>query len=145
MYETAITGELMWANSTWYIMTGHGTEPEDHYAKSFYKFIDPADHGLMDREWSRLINEKQEIRFDFRTVKPWINYASGKPVAEPCWMLAMAVPEFDVDGSVKHIFGTLTEISQLKWSEAQEKRNRMEADEGLIISEEVACLIANGP
>lgn len=130
MYEVSTNGEMIWANSTWYTMTGHSTRPEDHYAKSFYNFIDPADHGIMDREWSSLVDGKENISFEFRTIKPWINHASGQPVPEPCWLLAMAVPEFNDDGSVRHIFGTLTDISQLKWSEAQEKRNRMKADEG---------------
>ena len=98
-------GLVIWANSQWYEMTGHGRAPEDHYPLSFVNFIAEDDQPLLFREWDKLTIAKMETRFEIRVRRKWINNTSDKPTEETAWLLAMAFPEIANDGSVKSVMG----------------------------------------
>lgn len=119
----------MWANSQFYGMTGHGRAPEDHYPLSFAKIFAEEDHPLLWEEWDKVTMGKEDIRLEIRVTKPWINNSSGKAAHEPAWLLVMAFPERDSDGSVRSIMGCTADISQLKWAESVQTRSRIDAEE----------------
>ena len=132
VYRVSSDGMVLWANPAWYSMTGHGREPKDHYQKSFYDFIDPIDHPLMDRKWNDIIVGKVPITFEFRTVQPWVSRVNGEMVSETRWILAQALPEFDGNGSVKNVVGITADISSIKYAETLQARSRVEAEEGNV-------------
>ena len=115
--------------SQFYEMTGHGRAPEDHYPFSFAKIIAEEDHPLLWEEWDKVTVGKVEIRFEIRVTKPWINNTTGKPTQESAWLLVMAFPVRDEDGSVRSIMGCTADISQLKWAESVQTRSRIDAEE----------------
>lgn len=129
MFYISVEGLVMWANSQWYEMTGHGRAPEDHYPLSFANFIAEEDHPLLWEEWDKVATGKADIRFEVRVRRAWINNTGGKPTKEPAWLLAMAFPERDADGSVRSIMGCTADISQLKWAESVQTRSRIDAEE----------------
>ncbi|KAI9808847.1 MAG: hypothetical protein M1827_007170 [Pycnora praestabilis] len=129
MFYITPEGLVMWANSQWYEMTGHGRMPEDHYPMSFLNFILDEDHEILYQKWDDLTIKKVEATFEIRIKRRWINHASGKPTEETAWLLAMAFPEKGIDGSVHSIMGCTADISQLKWVESVQMRSRMDAEE----------------
>ncbi|KAL9118981.1 MAG: hypothetical protein Q9187_004467 [Circinaria calcarea] len=129
MFYYSPEGLLIWANSQYYDMTGNSRDPKDQYTKSFYSATAEEDHALLDREFHKITVEKKQVRFEFRTKRPWINTMSGKPVKETAWLLCEAFPVLDEDGSVKDIMGTTTDISHLKWAESLQMRSRIAAEE----------------
>lgn len=129
MFYISVEGLIMWANSQFYEMTGHGRAPEDHYPLSFAKIIADEDHTRLWEEWDKVTVGKAEIRFETRVTKPWINNTSGKPAKESAWLLVMAFPEVDADGSVRSIMGCTADISRLKWAESVQTRSRIDAEE----------------
>ena len=114
-------------------MTGNSRDPKDQYNKSFYNATAEEDHGLLDRGFHDITVEKKQVRFEFRTKRPWINTMSGKPVKETAWLLCEAFPVLNEDGSVNSIMGTTTDISHLKWAESLQTRSRIAAEEGIIV------------
>ena len=115
-------------------MTGHSRDPKDHYPMSFYNVIEAEDHPIIDRTFERLTVEKKAAHFEFRLTKRWINTIGSKSIEEPTWLLGLAVPQLNEDGSVKSIMGVQADISKLKWAESLQKRSRIEAEEGTASS-----------
>ena len=118
--------------SSGYEMTGHSRDPKDHYPMSFYNVIEPADHPMIDQTFERLTVEKKAAHFEFRLTRRWINIVGSKSVEEPTWLLGLAVPQLNEDGSVKSIMGVQADISKLKWAESLQMRSRIEAEEGTV-------------
>ena len=129
MFYISVEGLVMWANSQFYEMTGHGRAPEDHYPLSFAKIIAEEDQPLLWEQWDKVTLGKVDITFETRVTRPWINNTTGKPTKESAWLLVMAFPEVDADGSVRSIMGCTTDISQLKWAESVQTRSRIDAEE----------------
>ena len=115
-------------------MTGHSRDPQDHYPMSFYGVIEAEDHPLIDRTFERLTVEKKAAHFEFRLTKRWINTIGSKSFEEATWLLGLAVPQLNEDGSVKSIMGVQADISKLKWAESLQMRSRIEAEEGTVSS-----------
>jgi PAS domain-containing protein len=121
-------GMVIYANDSWYKLTQH---PRDALAPmSWYSVIASDMHPLMDLEWAKLLSG-ETVSFELRLRKPWVSpeVVDGKNVMGVTWIIAAAFPEKGVDGKVKSVYGTLTDISKQKWAEDFHKRKMQEAME----------------
>ena len=112
-------------------MTGHSKKPEEHYPLSFYSNILEVDHPEVARVFEKLTVSKKPVQLEYRTKKPWIHHVNGSPVQETAWVLSMAFPVLNEDGSVKNLMGCTADISHLKWAESLQMRSRIQAEEGI--------------
>lgn len=64
-------------------------------------------------------NEKIPQTFEFRLNKPWVG---GDGVIGETWMTASGYPDFDQDGNIKEIMGTMSDVSRYKWAESVQKQ-----------------------
>ncbi len=149
MFDFSADGTVMWANSQCerlclplrstilllifqgYEMTGHSRDSADHCPMSLYSIVAEEDHSLVDKQFEMLTVEKTNVRFEHRVKKTWINSATPQQTEETTWLLCMAFPDLNSDGSLKSILGCTADISQLKWAESLHKRSRLEAEEGM--------------
>ncbi|MCJ1309660.1 hypothetical protein MMC25_003320 [Agyrium rufum] len=118
-------GKLTYSNDTWYEISRHPKElnSTDNWMDS----IKDEDRGMVLDMWHRLIKDKipmTNVEFRFKT--PWTR---RDDVLEDTWVLANAYPERNIDGSLKSVFGSITNISQQKWAANLEKRRTEEAIE----------------
>jgi hypothetical protein len=88
--------------------------------------IEDEDREGVEAVWKTLVNRKTLVTHEFRFKTPWQarNGSRGDT-----WVLMSAYPERDVDGSLKSVFGSITNISQQKWAEDFQKRRMEEAIE----------------
>lgn len=108
-------------------MTGLPRNLEDHSPLSFLKSVEPEDHETFHRDWKKLIEEKEEITSELRLKKPWIRKESKE--ADNTWILFLALPQLDDDGSIAKVFGCTTDISHFKWAESVQLNSRLQAEE----------------
>lgn len=83
------------------------------------------DKPVVEEAWKRLLNDKKSIIQEFRFMAA--RELHGHPIQT--WALMSAYPEKDDSGTVKAIFGCITDISQQKWAENFQKQRRDEAME----------------
>jgi hypothetical protein len=110
-----------------YEMTGHSRNPEEHYPMSFLKCVEQQDHAAFHLEWERLTQLKEEVSMEIRLRKPWIQQESNQ--ADPTWILFLALPQFDDQGTLTKVLGCTTDISGFKVAEQVEKISRLQAEE----------------
>jgi signal transduction histidine kinase/CheY-like chemotaxis protein len=125
-------GQITYCNDTWYEIT---RVPKD--SKSTDRWIDAVsedDQPRVRKLWSELIEQcKPVTAFEFRFKAKWRDRHGN---SSDTWALFSAYPETHTEdgagvvvGSLKSIFGSLTNISQQKWAEDFQKRKMEEAIE----------------
>ena len=129
MFYISPEGQVIWANTQWYEMMGHGRLPEDHYPMSFVDVMLEDDRPLLLEQWRKLTIEKIEVSFEIQVKKPWINPPGDNSSTGTSWILEMAFPEMNDDGSVKSIMGCTADVSHFKWAESVQMRSRLDAEE----------------
>ncbi|MCJ1471987.1 hypothetical protein MMC13_000631 [Lambiella insularis] len=135
MYTVAPDGMIVWANTQWYEMMGHGRRPSDHYPMSFRDCIALEDVSLVEEKWHDLAVTGVKADFEFRTKKSWVNPAGDDSVEYPAWVMALAFPIKYEDGSIRSIMGCTTDISHFKWAESVQTRSRIDAEEAKMQQE----------
>ncbi|KAL3423636.1 hsp90-like protein [Phlyctema vagabunda] len=130
MFNYAPSGVLLWANATWYEITGH---PVNTGASlSFADLIsDLEEKSKFDERWAMLMEDQALVRYEIRLKKPWTKQIPGtdEMFEGATWVLASAYPEKNEDGSIRSIMGTITDISEQKWAEGVQDTRRKEAEE----------------
>ena len=117
-------GKPLYINDKWYEISDvpKGLEGTDEWME----YIREEDQVTLKQLWSDLVHRGIALDTEFRFKRKWIdqNGSNGDT-----WVLASAFPEKGMDGNVKVIFGSITDISQQKWAEHFEKRRMEEAVE----------------
>ena len=94
-------------------MTGHGRYDDSPFA--FMDLMDEGSRSRAERMWKDMMTDskprQEELRLTSANVIP--RDLSGDPIEY--WVLATSQPEFDADGKVMAIMGSIADISHLKW------------------------------
>ncbi len=117
-------GKIAYCNEKWYEISRvpKGLEGTDEWIDS----VKEEDKEILRNLWSDLVHNAVPLNTEIRFQATWIDQNGNKC---DTWALASAFPERGVDGRVKVIFGSITDISQQKWAEHFEKRRMEEAVE----------------
>ncbi|KAM0329207.1 hypothetical protein ACHAQA_004506 [Verticillium albo-atrum] len=116
-------GQFNFANDTWWQISRHprGEDSTDTWMQS----IRDEDRAGVELVWQSLLKEKVAITHEFRFK---CSRQSGDNTIDT-WVLMSAFPERAEDGSLKSVFGCITDISSQKWAEAFQMLRREEAVE----------------
>lgn len=117
-------GKLTYINDKWYEISKvpKGVEGTDEWMNS----VKIEDQSTLRQLWSDLVNNGVALNTEVRFNTAWIDQNGNEG---DTWVLASAYPEKGVDGRVRVIFGSITDISQQKSAEYFEKRRMEEAVE----------------
>lgn len=125
MFIANSEGKLTFCNDTWYKITGH---PRDgHHGLNWMDSVKDEDREIVEEMWNKLINKKEPANREFRFKVRW--EARNGSAKGDTWVLASAYPEKAENGSLKSVFGSITNISQQKWAEDVQKQRTEEAVE----------------
>jgi signal transduction histidine kinase len=125
-------GQITYCNDTWYEIT---RVPKDSRSTDrWIEAVSEADQPRVRKRWSELIEQcKPVTAFEFRFKAKWRDRHGN---SSDTWALFSAYPETHTEdsagaavGSLKSVFGSLTNISQQKWAEDFQKRKTEEAIE----------------
>ncbi|KAH8669640.1 putative histidine kinase M3YPp [Tricladium varicosporioides] len=128
MFHIDPAGVLIYANNDYYALTEH---PRDvSYPMSWYNVIHTEDHGIVDREWAKLL-QGDNVSFELRLRRPWVadEVVAGEKAEGSTWIIAAAYAEKAEDDTVLGVLGCITDISRQKWTEGFQKRKMLEAVE----------------
>lgn len=115
-------GKMTYCNNRFFELTGHA-QVEDYASIDWDKnIVYPDDLHVVADLWKTLLDDKQPSDAHIRLKKTW-NLGDG--VLRQTWVESQASPEFDAEGNVVSIFGTLSDISRFKWAE-EIQRTRIE-------------------
>lgn len=112
------------SNDTWYEITR--VPKGDQPAENWVDFVLDEDMPLVRSLWQDLVEHTKPASTEFRFKAPWVD-RSG--VSGETWVLFSAYPEPYEDGSLKSVFGSMTNISSQKWAEGLQKKKMEEAVE----------------
>lgn len=121
-FEYDLEGTLIYANKSWYALSGHPTTPQAHTEKRFLDLCHPDDIENVTKAWMGLVQGKP-VTFEMR----WRHM--GTPTAQSLgaqWVLAACLPLYDDHGQLKSISGCTTDINNQKLSQ-QIAHSRAEA------------------
>ena len=117
-------GHITYCNDTWYEISG---VPREHITEDkWMDYIMDEDRAVVKAMWNNLVSDAAALNVEFRYRTPW---QDPNGIKGDTWVLASAYPEKNHDGTLKGIFGSITNISQQKWAEYFEKRRVEEAVE----------------
>jgi len=116
---------LAYCNRAWFEMTGHAVVPFEQI--DWASIVYEEDLELVCSHWTRLMSTQESTSIEFRLRKRWVD-GNGVTMG-PVWVTTSALPEFNEDGSVKGIIGTMLDISALKFAETVQQMKVQEATE----------------
>jgi signal transduction histidine kinase len=122
MFIAGPDGRFSYCNEMWWDISGH---PRSKPAETWMESVREEDRAGLEAVWDKLINQKTAITHELR-------FRGTRLHADQLmdtWVLMSAYPEKDVFGSVKSIFGCITDISSQKSAEYFQKQRREEAVE----------------
>lgn len=115
-------GQLTFANEAWYQITGF---PRGQFiGYKWADYVSDLDRDTCWNMWQKLLKHKVPITVEFRWKKLWRDQFGNK---DESWSLASASPEFDADGNIRVIYGSVTEISSQKLAETMQRKRMEEA------------------
>ncbi|KAL0264352.1 hypothetical protein SLS55_000300 [Diplodia seriata] len=117
-------GHIIYCNDTWYeISRVHkDTASTDQWIDA----VKPEDQQMVASLWNTLVEKTEAVTAEFRFKAPWEDRNGN---STDTWVLFSAYPEKNLQGTLKSVFGTITNISQQKWAEGFQKRKMEEAVE----------------
>ncbi|KAK8016337.1 hypothetical protein PG993_014526 [Apiospora rasikravindrae] len=117
-------GLINYCNEMWWEVSQH--QPRSEYnVNTWMDSVNDEDRPALEEVWKRMLDDKMAITHEFR-FKRLRDHSSG---AINNWVLMSAYPERHRDGSIKGIFGCITDISQQKLAEQIQNQRREEAVE----------------
>ncbi|KAI5359461.1 putative PAS domain, signal transduction response regulator, receiver domain, CheY-like superfamily [Septoria linicola] len=118
-------GKITFANDTWYDIS---RVPKNvNMADTWMDAVKPEDLDIVKELWTDLVVNVRSVRKEFRFKAQWKDSKSGD--TGDTWALFSGFPEQYADGKLKHIFGSITDISQQKRAEGLQTRKMEEAVE----------------
>ena len=124
MFIANSEGRIIYCNDTWYEITR--CPREESSQDRWMDWIKEDDQDAVKESWVNLVENTVPLSTEFRFKAPW---KDRNGVKGDTWVLASAYPEKGESGSVKSIFGSITNISQQKWAEGLQKKRMEEAVE----------------
>ncbi|KAK6003602.1 hypothetical protein QM012_009373 [Aureobasidium pullulans] len=122
-FGTQSQQQLSYCNRAWFEMTGHPVVPFEQIDWTTTIYED--DIELVRTAWTRVFSTENPTTVQFRLRRSW---ADGNGVTiGPVWVTASALPEYNEDGSIKGIIGTMLDISALKFAETVQQMKVQEA------------------
>ena len=118
------TGRITYCNDMWYEVSK--VRKESQTDDKWMQSVKDDDRENVSILWYNLVHKATPFTTEIRFKAPWLDPMDTD--AER-WVLLSAHPEKNQDGSVKVIFGSITDISKQKWAELLEKRRVDEAVE----------------
>ena len=124
MFIANSEGKITFANDTWYDIS---RVPKDGaMADKWMEAVNPDDRILVSQLWNDLVVGTKPVSSEFRFKAQWEDRNGHRG---DTWVLFSGYPEKYEDGSLKSIFGSITNISQQKWAEGIQTRKMEEAVE----------------
>ncbi|KAF2772771.1 histidine kinase [Teratosphaeria nubilosa] len=82
--------------------------------------VHPEDLDRFIGVWTSVREDKAPVTIEYRLRRPWksIDRATGQELNGDFWLLAVAYPEIEPDGTVSSVQGWLTDISHRKFLES---------------------------
>lgn len=117
-------GQIAYCNEKWFEISK--VPKAGHVYDNWMEYVRSEDRSKVETLWSNLVNDTTPFSTEFRFKASWKD--PNGDVGDT-WVLASAFPERNADGSLKVIFGSITDISRQKWAEHFEKRRVEEAVE----------------
>ncbi|KAK5943410.1 hypothetical protein PMZ80_004417 [Knufia obscura] len=112
-FEYDLEGTLIFANKSWYALSGHPMTPQAHTEMRFLDLCHPDDAGIIGNAWSRLFTG-EPTTFEMR----WKHMGSKTAKALGAqWVLSACLPLYDDQGNLKSISGCTTDINTQKLNE----------------------------
>ncbi|KAI9704053.1 MAG: hypothetical protein M1820_005675 [Bogoriella megaspora] len=124
MFIADSAGHVTYCNDTWYEITRVAKDPAS--TDRWVDAIKPEDQEFVRELWHKIVDKLEPTTAEFRFKAPWID-PSGQRA--DTWVLFSAYTERYAEGTLKSVFGSVTNISQQKWAEGFQKRKMEEAVE----------------
>lgn len=124
MFIADSEGRITFSNDTWYEITR--VPRESSSTQGWINYVMDEDKPMVLQLWHDLINNAKSANAEFR-FKAVSTDRQG--TRGDTWVLFSAYPERYDDGTLKGVFGSVTNISQQKWAEGFQKRKMEEAVE----------------
>ncbi|KAI9047730.1 hypothetical protein LZ554_008440 [Drepanopeziza brunnea f. sp. 'monogermtubi'] len=126
MFIADESGAITYSNDTWWEISRHPRGVNS--ANVWMDSIKDEDRPGVEAAWKDLVNKnkKSVVTLEFRFKNPWQDRNGNRGET---WVLMSAYPERDPQGTLKSVFGSITNISQQKWAEDFQKRRMEEAIE----------------
>ncbi|KAJ8116504.1 hypothetical protein OPT61_g2085 [Boeremia exigua] len=139
IYELAADGSLRWANSQFFEIMGvpHGHRQKENFAWTDH--IKAEDHDRANEKMGKCLLEGVDITDSLRLRRSWQPPgldSDTQATVEPFWVMYSASPNFDANGAVYSLTGSITDISHLIWAEQLQARNAEAAQRERRIQEE---------
>jgi PAS domain-containing protein len=122
-------GQILYANGLWREMaqleTGEGKE-------AWARGILAADLDFVYRMFDQIVRDGAPASFQFHLKTPWRSAGfnkDGKHAYAPTCVLCSSYPDKDENGIVTTVMSVLTNISELKWIEAQLRTRTAEVEQ----------------
>lgn len=128
MYELSTDGEIVFANQTYFELTG--IDPQNLYPYCWVDTIDESQRAVYDAQFE-LLAAGEAVRFESKLKKKWIakDLLRSEHIEGETWVLSAAYALRHPDGSVRALQGALIDISRQKWMEGFQDRKLTEAIE----------------
>ena len=123
MFIADSDGRTIFTNDSFHELSGL---PKGDSTDNWIDSVKEEDKVMVTKMWDNLIENKIPMSAEFRFQASW-NDCNG--VEGDKWVLASAFPERYSDGTLKSVFGSITNISQQKWAEGLQKKRMEEAVE----------------
>ncbi|OAQ83325.1 ethylene receptor [Purpureocillium lilacinum] len=123
MFIADAQGHIDYCNDMWWQISRHSRYDETELA--WMNSVREEDRPSLETAWKKLLEERVTISVEFRFKHSQQN---GDHTIDT-WVLMSAFPEKALDGSLKSIFGCITDISSQKWAEKVQNERREEAVE----------------
>lgn len=117
-------GRITYCNDAWYEITRVPKEPLK--TDRWIDYVKEEDQWIIQEHWKGLVENADPITIEFRFKASWEDRSGNKG---DTWVLFSAFPETYEGGTLKSVFGSLTNISPQKWAEDFQKRKMEEAVE----------------
>lgn len=124
MFIADSEGRVTFCNDMWYEVTRVPRESQS--TQDWIKYVMDEDKSLVLQLWHDLIVNGKSANSEFRFKAQSIDRQGARG---DTWVLFSAYPEKYDDGTLKGVFGSITNISQQKWAEGFQKRKMEEAVE----------------
>lgn len=128
MFSIGADAVLIEANERWFDITEHPRDPPFE-KMSWVEPFDDSSRELVKEGWDTLTVSKLPWTAELKLRKTWYDSNRGEEVDH--WMLAAAAPEF-LDGELRSVMGSLTDISFQKRSE-KDAETRAKLSEQLLL------------
>ncbi|KAK4987341.1 hypothetical protein LTR50_004676 [Elasticomyces elasticus] len=124
MFIANSEGRITYCNDTWYEISR--VPKDEEMTDRWMDAVKDEDKALVKNLWNDLVVNTKPITAEFRFKAPWEDRNGHRA---DTWVLFSAYPERYESGTLKSVFGSITNISQQKWAEGFQKRKMEEAVE----------------